>query len=206
MHARFSRLVLIGLLALPLAGGEHLAGAGKRHKNVTRTFFNTGQVAIPNNDVANPYPAPIQVGGFKKGKIKDIEVVLRDFSHAKPDDVDILLVAPGGRNTLIMSDAGGNDRADNLTLTFDDQALSALPLATQLVSGTFRPTNDNMIENLPAPAPVTGSVVALSVFNGINPNGQWQLFVRDDTAPENGEIAGGWSLKITAKVKVKKRR
>jgi len=182
------------------------AEAGKRHKNVTRTFFNTGQIAIPNNGIAAPYPVPIQVGGFKKGKIKDIEVVLRDFSHTTPDHVDILLVAPGGRNALLMSDAGGNDQADNLTLTFDDQAVSALPLTSQLVSGTFRPTNDNMIDNLPAPAPVTGSIVALSVFNCSNPNGQWQLFVRDDTAPENGEIAGGWSLEITAQVKKKKHR
>lgn len=206
MHPRFFCLVLVGLLTLPLASGNQLAGADKRHKNVTRSFFNTGQIAIPGNGEATPYPAPIQVSGFKKGKLKDVEVVLRDFSHTIPDQVDILLVAPGGRNTLIMSDTGGNDRADNLTLTFDDQALSALPLTSQLVSGTFRPTNDNQIDNLPAPAPITGTTVALSVFNGINPNGQWQLFVRDDTNMDNGQIAGGWSLKITAKVKKKKHR
>jgi large repetitive protein len=199
-------LLLVALLVLPFAGGTEPGEAKKRFKNVTRTFSNTGQIQVPGNGEATPYPVLLQVGGFKKGKIRDLEFTLRNFSHSHPDHIDILLVAPGGRNTLVMSDVGGGDLADNLTLRIDDQALAEMPLTSQLVSGSFKPTNDNMIDNLPAPAPLTGQTVALSVFNGINPNGQWQLFVRDDDAMDNGEIAGGWSLEITAKVKKKKRR
>jgi subtilisin-like proprotein convertase family protein len=208
MLARVLSFVLVGLLILPFTTETHPAEAKKRFKfkNVTRTFSNTGQINIPNNGTATPYPVLISVGGFKKGKIKDVDVTLRDFSHEKPDDVDILLVAPGGRNTLIMSDAGGNDAIDNITLRLDDQAAASLPLSSQIVTGSFRPTNDNQLDNLPAPAPLTGQTVALSVFNGTNPNGTWQLFIRDQAGMNNGDIAGGWSLEITAKLKKNKKR
>jgi hypothetical protein len=38
----------------------------------------------------------------------------------------------------------------------------------------------------------------LSVFNGTNPNGTWKLYVIDDSAGDNGEITGGWTLTISA--------
>lgn len=200
----FSRTLIVSLVSCLLfltSSTNDLAEAGKRRKNVTRSFSSSGQIAIPGEGVATPYPSALQVGGIKKGKIKDINVTLRDFSHNRPDHVDILLLAPNGSNTLIMSDVGGTDSADNLTIILDDQALAALPLTSQMTSGTFRPTSDGPIDTLPAPAPVSTQAVALSVFNGAKPNGQWQLFVRDDTNGQNGEITGGWSLEITAKVK-----
>jgi hypothetical protein len=46
----------------------------------------------------------------------------------------------------------------------------------------------------PAPAPPHGTT--LSVFNGVNPNGAWRLFVVDDAGADVGSIAGGWSLNI----------
>jgi hypothetical protein len=38
--------------------------------------------------------------------------------------------------------------------------------------------------------------VALSDFNGVSPNGTWSLYVYDFMAPDQGAIAGGWSLMI----------
>jgi hypothetical protein len=206
---RILACLLAALLALPLTQSSPPAKAGKRFKNITRTFSNNGQIAILASGEANPYPATLQVGGFKKAKkakIKDVDLVLRDFSHEFPDEVDILLVAPNGRNALVMSDVGGNAHADNLTLTLDDEAGAGLPLDSQLSSGTFRPTNDGMVDTLPAPAPVSSGSIALSVFNGADPSGQWRLFIRDDDPGDNGSIAGGFSLEIKAKVKKKKKR
>ena len=201
MLVRILALLLIASLTLPSLRESQPAEASKRFKNVNKTFSNSGQIAIPGNGEATPYPSTIQVNGFKKGKIKDVNLTLRNFSHTFPDQVDVLLVDPSGRNALVMSDVGGNDNADNLTITLDDDAISALPLSSQLSSGSFQPTNDGGIDTLPAPAPLSSGNVALSVFNGANPNGQWQLFVRDDNPGDNGDIAGGWSLQITAKVK-----
>jgi len=205
MAARFLMLILVTLLALPLTEGTQPAEAGKRFKTVTKTFSSNGQIAIPGSGVATPYPAIIHVGRFKRARILDVNLTLRNFSHSFPDQVDVLLVAGNGRNALVMSDVGGNDNADNLTITLDDEAAAALPLSSQLSSGAFRPTNDGVIETLPAPAPVSSGNVALAVFNHANPRGNWQLFVRDDNTGDNGLIAGGWSIEIKMKVKKKHR-
>lgn len=41
---------------------------------------------------------------------------------------------------------------------------------------------------------------SLAVFNGINPNGTWRLYVSDDEAGDSGTITGGWSITITTSV------
>jgi len=108
-----------------------------------------------------------------------------------------MLVGPGGQNTLLMSDAGGGGDITGLNFTFDDAAAATLPDATQLSGGTFKPSNyDTTTDAFPAPAPPAGATVAMSVFNGTNPNGTWALYVRDDLGLDLGSIAGGWTLNI----------
>ena len=70
-----------------------------------------------------------------------------------------------------------------------------------LASGTFRPTNVvGSSDNFPGQTPSGNS--QLSLFNGGNPNGSWQLYVMDDHSGDTGQFAGGWSLQITAEVDV----
>ncbi|MGH2618828.1 MAG: hypothetical protein ACRDJC_26670, partial [Thermomicrobiales bacterium] len=56
-------------------------------------------------------------------------------------------------------------------------------------------------DDFPDPAPAAGDAVRLSTFHGMDPSGQWQLFIRAD-GPDAGSIDGGWGLTI----EVKKRR
>ncbi len=216
---RFSRilvLVLAVLVALPALGGTPPIGAKKpaKGKTVSKTFSNNGQIAIPgtgSDGIANPFPAPIQVRGFKKGKITDVNLTLKGFSHGFSHDVDVLLVAPNGRTALVMSDVGSGSPVSNLTLKIDDQAGSALPFAAPFTGGTFKPANHddgagNGTDDFPAPAPVPSGDVNLAEFKGGDPNGTWKLFVRDDDPAAVGSISGGWSLEIEAKVKKKKRK
>jgi hypothetical protein len=123
-------------------------------------------------------------------------VTLDRISHTYPDDLDILLVAPGGQKVLLMSDAGGGTGINNVTLTFDDAAASNLPDSSAIVSGTYKPTDFTTGDAFPSPAPAGPYGTALSVFNGLNPNGTWSLYVMDDAAGDSGSIAGGWSLKF----------
>jgi hypothetical protein len=94
-----------------------------------------------------------------------------------------------------MSDAGGEFDAANVNLTFDDTG-AMLPDSTQIVSGTYRPTNFVAGDTFPAPAPVLTFSPFLSIFNGLNPNGTWSLYVVDDLGGDVGSLSGGWTLRI----------
>jgi subtilisin-like proprotein convertase family protein len=205
MLLRILSLTLAVLFALASSAALPPAEAKKKPKTVTKTFSNANAIEIQDNTTADPYPSSIQISGLKKGKIKDVNLILRDFSHTFPPDVNVLLVAKDGSNALVMSDVGGLPDANNLKLTLDDEAASGLPNNAELTSGVFRPTNDGPGDMFPDPAPEPSGNVALSVFDGDNPNGQWRLFVVDDSMNDDGEFAGGWSLQITAKVKRKKK-
>jgi uncharacterized delta-60 repeat protein/uncharacterized repeat protein (TIGR01451 family) len=173
----------------------------------SRTFANSGAITINDDAPASPYPSTIDVANMG-GTITKVSVTLSNFSHAWPNDVDILLVGPNGQRVTLMSDAGTNIAVSNLQLTFSDTATIPVPLASALQSRTYLPANYaapglNTADRFLPPAPQIDPVndpfpytnTALSVFNGTSPNGTWSLFVMDDTASQNGSIAG-WSLLI----------
>ncbi|HAZ43403.1 MAG TPA: hypothetical protein DCZ55_02685, partial [Cyanobacteria bacterium UBA11371] len=153
-------------------------------------------ISIPDFGGTSPYPAPITVSGVT-GNITNLTVTLNNVSHTFPDDIDILLVGPGGQNVLLMSDAGGNADLNNVTLTFDDSAAAFLPNSSQITAGTYKPTDFETGDTFNAPAPAGPYGTALSAFNGSDPNGTWNLYVVDDFGGDSGSIAGGWSLNLT---------
>ena len=89
-----------------------------------------------------------------------------------------------------------------VTLTFDDAAPAPVPDETLIVSGTYRPTREKRCCRFDgnAPAPPAPHGAALSVFDGTDPNGAWNLFVFDDGVGDQGAISGGWSLEISTAV------
>src|SRR5688572_16974552 len=165
------------------------------------TIPGTGTGAASGSP-ANPYPSNINIAGVL-GTVTKVTVSVTGFSHTFPGDVDMLLVGPGGQKFIVMSDSGGGTDAVNLNMTFDDTAATLLPAT--LVSGTFRPTNIGAVDPFPAPAPAApyqspatgGAATFASVFNGLNPNGTWSLYVVDDAGIDTGSISSGWSLSIT---------
>ena len=109
-----------------------------------------------------------------------------------------------------MSDAGdppGDEAVTGITLTLDDEAATFLPEEEVLTTGSFRPTDvgEGFFDDFPGPAPTPTGNTALSIFDGANPDGQWQLFVFDNGFQDTGALAGGWALEITAKSKSRKR-
>ncbi len=163
------------------------------------TFTSASAIDIPaTTGGVTPTPSALTVSGLS-APITRLTVTLRNLSHSHPQDLDVLLVGPTGETVLLMSDVGGTDNANGVTLTFDDAASS--PLGTKrLASGTFKPTNLDDAEGAdlfgsPAPAAPYGS--ALAIFNGTAGNGTWQLFVVDDSLGDGGALAEGWSLDIT---------
>jgi len=170
------------------------------------TFSNFGSISIPasgTEGIANPYQSIITVSGMT-GTITDVNVIIDGLSHTFPDDIDMLLVGPGGQKIILLSDAGGPGDVANLNITFDDEAAASPSNGQFLESGTFKPSNytgnGGPIDVFPAPAPVGPYGSLLSIFDGTTPNGSWRLFVFDDEGSDVGRIANGWSLDIATAV------
>ena len=162
-----------------------------------RSFTNDTGISIVDESAANPYPSSIVVSGLT-GVITRVEVTLHNLNHSYPDDIDMLLVAPGGRKTLLMSDAGGTFPVFDATIIFDDTA-PPIPNSTEIISGTYAPANWGFGDNdsFPNPAPVGPYVATLGTLNGIAPNGTWSLYIHDDIPENDGNVADGWSLSIS---------
>jgi subtilisin-like proprotein convertase family protein len=145
---------------------------------------------------SDPYPSTVNVSGMGT-KVFDVDVRLNGLTHTYPDDLDVLLVGPGGQRTRLMSDVGAFHGVTDLDLTFDDEATDVLPDEAALTPGTFKPTDadeDGYPDNFdPAPAPTADT--SLSTFDGTDPNGTWSLYVMDDAGRDVGTLAG-WSLDI----------
>jgi hypothetical protein len=156
---------------------------------------NAATIVVPSSGAATPYPSAIAVSGIT-GTVTKVTVTLPDVSHTSPDDLDILLVGPLGQKVMLMSDAGEGPDLTNVALTFDDAAPFALPDGPGIVSGTYKPSDYESGDAFPAPAPGFPFGTALSVFNGADPNGTWNLYVVDDDGFDQGTISG-WSLNIT---------
>jgi subtilisin-like proprotein convertase family protein len=154
------------------------------------TFTASGPWTIPDSGQASTYPAVVTVSGLPS--VKRLRVRLTGISHTFPDDLDILLVGPGGQTVLLMSDVGGSGDVTGLNLTLDDGA-PAIPDAGPLVAGTFAPTNIGAGDAFPAPAPAGPYGATLSGFTGASPNGVWSLYVFDDAAGDPGSL-GSFSL------------
>ncbi len=159
---------------------------------------NAGAITIFDNSAAAPYPSPINVAGLPSA-VSKVTVRLKGLSHTYPDDIDMLLVGPGGQKALVMSDAGGiASGISNQTLVLDDNASLTLDASINPVNGTYRPldlTPGDVFLGLAPPGPYQSE---LFQFDGSNPNGFWYLYVLDDAAGDVGSIAGGWCLDITA--------
>jgi subtilisin-like proprotein convertase family protein len=166
-------------------------------------FGEQSDITIPAFGTAVPYPATLVIDNVP-GIITEVAVTIRDLEHARPSDVEILLVGPdNSTNVVLMAVVGDNTVTDEIRIRFRDVAASSLPcnpLGT-LPSGPspveFKPT-DCGSQDFPAPAPARGGGygTTMSVFNGQSPNGTWQLYVNDPLAGSNGRINFGWIIDI----------
>ena len=126
-----------------------------------------------------------------------LTVTLSGITHTWPEDIDLLLVSPTGQKVMLMSDVGGGHSLNGVTLTLSDSAAFPLANSTQLVTGTFRPTNIGGGDGFDAPAPASPYASLLSTFNGQAANGAWSLYAMDDGPGDSGSVTGGWALTIT---------
>ena len=178
------------------------------------TFRNNTGIVINQGAAASPYPDQIIVTGVP-GVIGSMRVTLYDLAANVPDNLDVLLVGPGGQKFILMADAGGNSPNVSATLNFTDTAGQVIPDNGPILTADYEPTSWTAVANFPPPAPAgpynlpgstvggTGTQTLYGNFGGTNPNGTWSLYVRDDNGVSEpsvvvGNIAGGWGIEFLA--------
>ena len=192
-------IALVVLLASVAVGGTAQAASTS-----LLGFTNWDNIDIPDLSQSDPYPSSTTLD-WCPGIVTDVQFWFESFSHGYPDDVDMMLVGPGGENAIIMSDAGGSTDAEDSgfgccgVFSLSDDAPTALPDNSQIGYGaTYRPANyGEGLDTFPAPAPAPSGASALSTFDGTSPAGTWSLFIVDDFAGDSGSV-NGWGLAITA--------
>jgi subtilisin-like proprotein convertase family protein len=202
MHSRgFSRMHRCALFTLVLAAVVALGGVARIGETVSAQdgevgteairdpFQNPTPIDIPGQGQAAPYPSTILVANLPQ-RLYDVDVELRGFTHAHPDDVDVMLEAPNGATAVIMADAGGSSAVSDLDIVLNDETTDGLPDSGELKSASYKPRNHTGGDEF------TTANVLLGTFDGINPNGEWKLYVRDDRSGSRGEIINGWRLQI----------
>lgn len=183
----------------------------QRVNNVTvvtaNQYCNSGPIAVrPSPSTATPYPSNILVSG-DPSPLADVDVTLKNVTHAFADDIDILLVGPGGQNLVLLSDASGSPPAgyatSNVSVVLNDAAAGFAPATGPLGAAgstvTYRPTDYDPVgqaDVFAVPAPAPSAATTLATFSATNANGTWSLYVVSDGAPDTGTIAGGWCLKL----------
>ncbi len=177
--------------------------------DVATTHSNSTPINIGNLLLESPqsYPSTITVVGAPI-TIGSMRVTLYDYSHSVPDNVDVLLVGPGGQKFILMADAGGTDPQEEVTLSFRDAGPTVLNDAIPQTTGNFEPTTwSTPVADFPAPAPPgpysepgstvggTGVQTLFGNYGMTDPNGVWSLYVRQQGAG-SGIIAGGWGIEF----------
>jgi hypothetical protein len=183
--------------------GAPVGGPPTSFTNSTPIDMPSGQPATTAGPFA-PYPSTIDVTGLTGSKIMKLR--LNNFRHEFEDDLDMLLVGPGGQKFIFMSDVGGStEQLTPITFSISDTGDTLLPDGAAIVDGqTYKPSNVGASDPFDAPAPTTpyenaapgGSATFASVFgnNGANLNGTWSLYGDDDASSDPGRIEGGWTL------------
>lgn len=139
-----------------------------------RVFTSTTPVTIPA-DAANTVTSPLEVSAVS-GQVDRLSVTLTLF-HTYTSDLRISLIAPDRKEVILVSQEGGSGN-NFIDTTFDDDAPQSIMTGRPPFTGAFRPEGD------------------LSLFNGLDPNGQWTLRVAD-VAPLDGGVLTNWSLSLT---------
>ena len=182
-------LILLSGLTLPVTPAQALVTTPAQTadiaiKDQTLNAQNSAFITIPDSGNASPSPSTITVSG-EPGTITDINVSIVTFTHTAPSDVNLLLVGPHGQQIYLMRFAGGILDADKALLTFDDESGDSIGLNEQIVSGVYKPSDNQFVTSPP-----------LSTFDDTDPNGTWSLYVHDRRALDSGVIELGWAISI----------
>jgi len=177
----------------------------------TLDIVTMAQFCTPPTPVLIPAGAPGTTAGpaenygswvFASGlpqRLSKISVTVKGLTHARPDDLDMLLVSPSGGKLLLMASAGGTVPFADNDITLDDISTIAIPdTGGNYGSTTYRPSI-YASPTFAAPAPGPFYFDTLRGLISWDPNGTWRLYIQDHAtgAGSTGVLSEGWCLNVT---------
>jgi len=167
----------------------------------TNCFQNATAVLLPASGTkgnASVFPLQVAVSNLE-GVVEHVTVQLHGLTHGFVDDLDVLLVGPGGQAVMLLSDAGGGAMANDVEVDFSDEG-GVFPTGGILPAGEYQPVNVGTTgDSFPVATPYSA---ALSAFNEVDPNGVWSLYLVDDSTGDAGSLSAGWSLTLQTRTVV----
>ena len=164
----------------------HLGDSSPQASAPSATAIEIPDSAAP----ADPYPSTVSFD--RPGVITDVDVAITGITHESPDDLQLLLVGPGGDQALLMAHVSNGEAVDDIDISFDDEGMLFETNQPLEDTAAYQPTSVAPVD-FPGEVPDLDGNTALGVFNGASPVGDWQLFVHDSVAGNGGTI-GSWNL------------
>ena len=135
--------VAAGVLApVDLTAAKDKKGDGRNGRSarvVTTQKGNGTSFNINDGSNATPYSTPIEISGLT-GPVQKVSVEVYGIQHTNIEDVDIMLVAPGGEAAIILGDVGGANSVNAVNVNLADSNSNNMPTnGTILTSGNYRP-------------------------------------------------------------------
>jgi subtilisin-like proprotein convertase family protein len=191
-QARIGSLVAMGVLGMATAATAQ----------AVNTYTNSTVIVITDNANATPFPSSITVAG-QTGVVTHVRVRLNQISHNAPLDLTVWLVGPNFATVPILA-RPPTSQLSAANLEFDECAprTAAYPNAATfntspaLPSGRYRPGIYPAAGVASFPNPTGEFPTRLTSLEGIQGNGSWSLYVKDNAPGTSGVIAGGWSLTL----------
>lgn len=184
-----------------IAGAALVAASG-----YSQNFAFDAPITINNSGVATPYGASVHVSGLTN-LVLSVNLRIRGYTHERPDDVGMVLVAPGGQALLVQDGGGGFTPLAPVTYLLSDAGSGPYPDAPPGHGQTYKPAAYYTGDSFPAPGPGLAynhpgpaggnSATFASTFSGIDGNGTWNLFVFDFVGGAGGAITDGFVLELT---------
>ncbi len=156
-----------------------LDGDGQLSGTVVTSFTDSTVVPILDNQTSTSTQSISGITGI----VSDINLEINVF-HTWDSDLDAYLIGPDGTRVLLFSFVGGS--GDNFTGTiFDDEANASINSGTAPFTGRFRPQE------------------LLSVFDGMDPNGDWTVEITDFAFADEGSL-NSWTLTVRSDTDIQK--
>jgi subtilisin-like proprotein convertase family protein len=108
-------------------------------------------------------------------------ISLNGVTHTSVQDLQIVLRAPDGTTLTVLSEAD-SDAADNRN--FDGTYTFARSNDSKITLTNTKPGDSNTLN----PGTYSWSTTDDTIFDGMNPNGQWRLDIADGWALDSGNL------------------